>query len=297
MTIISRKGKTLKAGALSVLVVDDQPFYRNLLTDVLRNIGVNSIEVAENGLDAWDALDHFSPDIIIADWIMPEMDGLELTRKIRSLKDEKLRMTPIIMVTSNNLRSQIEEARNTGVDTFILKPISLKAVWDRVKEVIEMPRDFILEAKYTGPCRRSRRPNQNYFGPYRRADDPMELTSGIMAEQRAKTSMTVITKKIPELVQKLRAGDRSQIMAIRKATQEVMALAQEIGDGQLSKVCWSLNTYLEKFGVSHTFRTDVVTAHLEAMEVLIKTPCSENSIRDELVRGLHAVVVKALKAA
>ncbi len=297
MTIISRKGRTLKAGALSVLVVDDQPFYRTLLADVLRNIGVNNVEIAENGMDAWDALDHMVPDIIIADWIMPEMDGLTLTRKIRALNNERLKMVPIIMVTSNNLRSQIEEARNAGVDTFILKPISLKAVWDRVKEVIEMPRDFIITNNYSGPCRRSRKPSQNYFGPYRRADDPMELTSGIAAEKRAKSTMAGITQKVHQLIQKLREGDRSQIIAIRKANHEVMALAQEIGDVQLSKVCWSINTYLEKFGAAHTFRIDIVTTHLEAMEVLIKTPCSENAIRDELVRGLHAVVMKAIKAA
>lgn len=297
MAIIFRKGKPLKAGSLSVLVVDDQPFYRNLLSEVLRNMGVTSVAVAENGIDALDALEEFTPDIMIVDWVMPDMDGLEFTRKIRSQRDEKIRMTPIIMVTSNNLRSQIEEARNAGVDTFVLKPISLKAVWDRMKEVTEMPRDFVSGPKYTGPCRRSRKPNQNYFGPFRRASDPLELTSGIASEQRAKSTMSVITKKVPALIQKLREGDRSQLNLIRDATQEVMVLAQEIGDVQLSKVCWSLNTYMERFGVSRAFRADIITAHLEAMEVLIKTPCSQNAVRDELVRGLHSVVMKAIKAA
>lgn len=297
MAIITRKGKALKPAHHSVLIIDDQPFYRNLLSDIMRNIGINDVTLAINGVDALDALDSISPSIIICDWVMPEMDGLEFTRKIRASYDEKLRMTPIIMVTSNNLRSQIEEARNTGVDTFVLKPVSLKSVWDRVKEVVEMPRDFVVAPKYVGPCRRSRRPNQNYFGPFRRADDPMELNQGLIAENAAKATMAKITKHLASLVNSLRAGDKGVLADILKAIKEVMTLAQEIGDNQLGKVCWSLNTYLEKFSQINNVRIDIVTAHLESMEVLIKTPCSENSIRDELVKGLHGVVMKAIRAA
>lgn len=297
MAIITRKGKALKPEQHSVLIIDDQPFYRNLLGDILRNIGIHNVTLAVDGADGLDAIESVTPTIIICDWVMPEMNGLEFTREVRSSYDEKLRMTPIIMITSNNLRSQIEEARNCGVDTFILKPVSMKAVWDRLKEVVETPREFIVTSSYVGPCRRSRRPSQDYFGPFRRADDPMELNQGLDLEQRAKASMAKITKQLADHALSLHNGDRNAIIEIRKSAQDLMILAQQIADNQLGKVCWSLNTYLEKFAQIGNVRGDIVAAHIESMEVLIKTPCSENSVRDELVRGLHGVVVKAIRAA
>ena len=83
MTIIERKGKALKPAQLSVLVIDDQPFYCNLLNEILRAMGVSRVEVAENGRAACEVLQSFMPNIIICDWVMPEMNGLEFARKIR----------------------------------------------------------------------------------------------------------------------------------------------------------------------------------------------------------------------
>jgi two-component system, chemotaxis family, chemotaxis protein CheY len=297
LSVIERKGKALKASQLSVLVVDDQPFYCNLLSEIMRAIGIYKFKIATNGQEAWELLDSFIPDIIITDWMMPELNGLELTKKIRKLRDEKLCQIPIIMITSNNLKAQIEEARGAGVDTFVLKPLSVKAVWDRVKEVIETPRAFVVTNEYIGPCRRSKRENKGFFGPFRRFDDPMELPVALEEELKAKDKIRPITAKLHKMVSALKNGDNSIITHLSKATQEVMGIAREVEDTQLSKVCWSLNTYLEKFAPINRLRVDIISAHLQSMEVLIGTPFADNGKRDELIRELHSVVMRSLRAA
>ena len=297
MTIITRKGRRLVYNQLSVLVVDDQPFYRNLLSEVLRSLGVNNITTAVDGLDALDAVESTRPNIVFADWLMPEMDGLQLTRKIRRLRDERLRMIPIIMVTTNNLKSQIVEARNAGVDTFVLKPVTLKAVCDRIKEVVEMPRDFVDVDTYIGPCRRRCRDKLSYFGPYRRHDDPMELDATIAQEKAAKSEMSNITKRIAVLLAGVRQGNLSKLVEIRSAAGEVMALANNISDQHLSKVCWSLTAYIDKMTDYKNVRVDIVATHLEAMEVLIKTPNSQAQLREEIAKGLQALVMRVINAA
>jgi len=103
LALIERKGRALKPAQLSVLVIDDQPFYCNLLNEILRAMGVSRVEIAENGRAACEVLQSFIPNIIICDWVMPEMDGLEFTKKIRHSSNNVLRQVPIIMITSNNL--------------------------------------------------------------------------------------------------------------------------------------------------------------------------------------------------
>ena len=149
-----RVPRRLDLSALSILVADDQPFFRVLLTEVLRNLTVRELSVASDGAEAFEAYQMIRPDVVITDWVMPEMDGLELTRKIRQMPDERMRAVPVILVTANNRKIQIEEARGAGVDEFILKPVSIKSVGDRLREVIERPRPFVDSATYKGPCRR-----------------------------------------------------------------------------------------------------------------------------------------------
>lgn len=296
MTIITRQGRKLVYHQLSVLVVDDQAFYRNLLSEVLRSLGVNNITTAVDGVDALDAIENSRPNVVFADWVMPEMDGLQLTRRVRRIRDERMRMVPIIMVTANNLKSQIEEARNMGVDTFILKPVTLKSVTDRLKEVIEHPRDFVSFDTYVGPSRRRNRGN-SYFGPFMRHDDPIELEATIAQEKAVKGAMSDITKRIHAFLAIVRQGNLSKMVEIRSAAAEVLVLAQKISDQHLAKVCWSLTAYIDKMVDYRNVRIDIVATHLESMEVLIKTPNSQAALREEIANGLQVMVTRAISAA
>ena len=295
MAIIERKGRKLAPNQLSVLIVDDQPFYRELGAEICKSMGIFNVSTAIDGEDALEAVADARPSVIICDWIMPQMDGLEFTKKLRRLRDEKLRMTPIIMVTSNNLASQIEQARNCGVDTFALKPVSIKAIFDRFKEVIETPRNFVDSENYIGPCRRRNRKAENYNGQMRRFDDPIMLEASLAEENKAKAEMRTKTKVLRSLLIELNHGKTTNIKAIVATSSEILQMAKRISDTHLARVCWSLTSYIDKCNSSNPVKIDIVAKHLESMDVLINTPMSEEATRAELANGLHKIVRRAMQ--
>jgi CheY-like chemotaxis protein len=279
-----------------VLVVDDQPFFRVLLTEVLRNMGVRTVSVAVDGEDGLDAYETVRPDILITDWVMPNLDGIELTRAVRKMSDPRYAMVPIILVTANNKKSQIEIARNAGVDEFILKPISIKSVCDRMREVIERPRPFINAVNYKGPCRR-RRQDPAFHGPFRRLEDPIEVASDADVDDGLRSVMVMAAARIAVLMKGLASGKLATLRPIRMAIGEVHSIAQELGDQHIERVCALLIGYMASVGASDRVRPDVIQTHLNAVDVLLKTATDHVAIRNEVVNGLERVVKKTTQAA
>lgn len=291
MPVKQRSPQRLDLSLLSILVVDDQPFFRVLLTEILRNLGVRSVSVAVDGEDGLDAFDSVRPDVLITDWMMPNIDGIELTRRVRASEDETLKVTPIILVTANNRKSQIEFARNSGVDEFILKPVSVKSVCDRLREVIERPRNFIDDPGYSGPCRR-RRAEPSFKGPYRRFDDPLEIATEEEMIESMRSIMNLAVARIGLLLNALRDGRMDVMAQMIRAVSEVHSIADEIQDFHVSRVAQLLRTYLTRSTGPETVRPDVIQTHLNAIDVLFKTPNLQTRMRDQVVGGLEEVVAK-----
>lgn len=139
---------------LSVLVVDDNRLMRNLVRSVLFAFGVDNIEEASDGATALEALQKFPADIVITDWQMGPVDGLDLTRIIRTAEDSPNPYLPIIMLTGHTEAKRVQEARDAGVTEFLAKPISSKMVYHRLVQLIEKPRIFVKARRFTGPDRR-----------------------------------------------------------------------------------------------------------------------------------------------
>lgn len=120
---------------VSVLVVDDAPFIRDLIKKGLRSQfpGIR-IEDAVNGRKAQQMLDRDSFDLILCDWEMPEMSGLELLTWCRS--QEKLKTTPFIMVTSRGDKENVVQAIQSGVSDFIGKPFSNEQLATKVRKAL-----------------------------------------------------------------------------------------------------------------------------------------------------------------
>ncbi len=120
---------------------------------------------------------------MITDWAMPIFDGIELTRMIRQPETSTNPYVPIIMVTGHAERRRVTEARDAGVTEFLVKPISAKALYQRIVSVVMLPRPFIKTSTYFGPCRR-RTLSANYGGVERRGNgvseriEPMRLQLG-----------------------------------------------------------------------------------------------------------------------
>ena len=143
--------------SVRVLIVDDQDFIRSLLRHILSVLGCKNISDASNGEIAWDIILTNPPDLLIVDWEMQPMNGIELVKKVRNDPASPDFFMPIIMITAHSERPRIIAARDTGINEFVMKPVSAKTLFSRLNAVIEHPRRFVRTEEYFGPDRRRRR--------------------------------------------------------------------------------------------------------------------------------------------
>lgn len=152
---------------LRFLIIDDNAFMRKMLKALLHGFGAREVLEAEDGASGLEIFMTYSPDIIVVDWEMPILDGLEVTRMIRQPTTSVNPFAPVIMVTGHSERRRVAMAREAGVTEFLVKPISSKALYDRILTIVAFPRPFIRTKTYFGPDRR-RGASNNYTGPDRR---------------------------------------------------------------------------------------------------------------------------------
>jgi CheY-like chemotaxis protein len=159
---------------LRFLVCDDNAHMRRILRTLLHSFGAREVYEAEDGANALEAFTHNVPDIVITDWAMPIFDGLELTQMIRQPGANANPYAPIIMLTGHSEKRRVMSARDAGVTEFLAKPISAKALYQRILNVVVNPRPFIKTKHYFGPDRR-RNLNNSYVGPERRTGGKAEV--------------------------------------------------------------------------------------------------------------------------
>lgn len=140
---------------ITFLVIDNKPYMRRMLKNVLETLGAKRVEEARDGGDGLAAVKNLEPDIVLTGWRMKPVNGLDFLKSIRG-QPTPLKFTPIIMVTSETRREKVIEARNAGVTEYIAMPITAKGVFLRIREVIERPRPFVDIGGYFGPDRRRR---------------------------------------------------------------------------------------------------------------------------------------------
>jgi two-component system, chemotaxis family, chemotaxis protein CheY len=289
VTVTPRPPRTLDLANMSVLAIDDQPFFRALLVEVLRSIGITNVAVGEDGIAGLKLFEERKPDLVITDWMMPNLDGVAFTQKIRSHPIEARRQTPILLVTAINQRSKIEFARACGIDEFILKPISAKSIVDRLREVIERPRPFVNLRTYAGPCRR-RRADPYFAGPYRRFDDPIEIEDdGDKLEQGLISIVRQGIGHIEKLSDGLSRG-LGNVKPIHMAVMEMQGVAEDLADKELEQVCELLLSYVVVMNTTRKVVPGIIHAHLKAMEALIDTPKNQKAPREEVVAGLQRLL-------
>ena len=153
---------------LRFLVIDDNPHMRRIVRTLLHGLGTRDVFEAEDGATGLDAFTHNMPDIVLIDWALPVFDGLELTKMIRQTEANGNPLVPIIMITGHTEMDRVTAARDAGVTEFLAKPISAKALYQRIVSVVASPRPFIKTNNYFGPDRR-RNNSSNYTGPERRS--------------------------------------------------------------------------------------------------------------------------------
>lgn len=156
--------------ALQILLVDDNQHMRAITAAILQSAGVRKIREVADGGAALDALREQVFDVAIVDFNMFPLDGVEFTRLVRNSPDSANPYLPIIMMTGHSEKSRVQEARDAGVTEFVVKPITAKAILERLNAVIFKPRPFVKTDGYFGPDRR-RTQSKNFRGPLRRSTD------------------------------------------------------------------------------------------------------------------------------
>jgi two-component system chemotaxis response regulator CheY len=117
-----------------ILSVDDFAMMRNIVRNILKQLGYLYVDEAENGEEALAALRKKKYDLIISDWIMPGKTGIELLREVRA--DPKLKDTPFLMVTADAARDKVVEAVDAGVNSYVLKPFTPSVLGEQLARIL-----------------------------------------------------------------------------------------------------------------------------------------------------------------
>jgi two-component system, chemotaxis family, chemotaxis protein CheY len=120
---------------MKVLAVDDFPTMRRIVKTLLRQLGYNNVAEAEDGQVALAKLKQEKFDLVLLDWNMPRMTGLELLKVIRA--DDNLQNTPVVMITAEGRKEDVLEAVKAGVNNFIVKPFTAETLEEKLNKVLE----------------------------------------------------------------------------------------------------------------------------------------------------------------
>ena len=125
----------MAAKDLNFLVVDDFSTMRRIVCNLLKELGYNKIEEAEDGVDALEKIRAGQIDFVVADWNMPNMDGLELLKTIRA--DDALKHIPVMMVTAEAKKENIIAAAQAGASGYVVKPFTAAILEEKLNKVFE----------------------------------------------------------------------------------------------------------------------------------------------------------------
>ncbi len=121
--------------SIKVLIVDDFATMRRILKNILKQLGFKNLLEADDGTTAMETLEKNDIELIISDWNMPKMTGLELLKWVRANK--KYAKTPFLMVTAEAQKQNVIEAVQAGVSNYVVKPFTAEAISEKLKKILK----------------------------------------------------------------------------------------------------------------------------------------------------------------
>lgn len=119
---------------IKVLCVDDFATMRRILKNILKQLGFRDIVEADDGDTALEALKRTKIDLIISDWNMPKMSGLDLLKTVRGMAEYK--DIPFMMVTAEAQKQNVIEAVGAGVSNYVVKPFTADSIAEKLKKIL-----------------------------------------------------------------------------------------------------------------------------------------------------------------
>jgi CheY-like chemotaxis protein len=153
----------------SVLIVDGTHAMRSLFVHICRDLGFRRVHEAATAQAAADILVEWPIDLVIADWQLPDEDGFDLVKRLRSDPVFPSPNLPVIFISGQADLGHVLAARDVGVTEFLRKPVSAGLLRERMVHVLKNPRQFVEAPEYRGPDRRRRHPGRG--APRRRRND------------------------------------------------------------------------------------------------------------------------------
>jgi len=120
---------------MKILIVDDFSTMRRIVKNLLRDLGFNNTQEADDGLTALPMLKKGDFEFVVTDWNMPGMQGIDLLKHIRA--DDELKHLPVLMITAEAKREQIIEAAQAGVNGYIVKPFTAATLKEKLDKIFE----------------------------------------------------------------------------------------------------------------------------------------------------------------
>jgi two-component system chemotaxis response regulator CheY len=120
---------------MKILVVDDFSTMRRIVKNILKQLGYDNIEEAEDGAQGFSKLKGGGFHFVVSDWNMPNMDGLEMLMKIRS--DPELKDLPVLMVTAEAEKDKVVTAIKAGVNNYVVKPFTAEILKEKMDKIAE----------------------------------------------------------------------------------------------------------------------------------------------------------------
>ena len=120
---------------MKILIVDDFSTMRRIIKNLLRDLGFNNTQEADDGQTAWPMLQTGNFDFLVTDWNMPNMTGIELLEKVRA--DEVLASLPVLLVTAEAKKEQIVHAAQAGVNGYVVKPFTAITLKEKIDKIFE----------------------------------------------------------------------------------------------------------------------------------------------------------------
>ena len=121
--------------AMKILIVDDFPTMRRIIKNLLKDLGFENVDEAEDGAMALEKLRNGNFDFVVSDWNMPNMDGLEMLKAIRA--DPNLGKLPVLMVTAEAKKENIIAAAQAGANGYVVKPFTAATLEEKLNKIFE----------------------------------------------------------------------------------------------------------------------------------------------------------------
>jgi len=120
---------------MKILIVDDFPTMRRIIKNLLKDLGFENVDEAEDGAMALEKLRNGNFEFVVSDWNMPNMDGLEMLKAIRA--DPALSKLPVLMVTAEAKKENIIAAAQAGANGYVVKPFTAATLEEKLNKIFE----------------------------------------------------------------------------------------------------------------------------------------------------------------